>query len=66
MFNDPNNKYRLRKGDAKFVQVIHTCSIYGFTYDIGDADYWPNGGYCSQPGCGKDITGKFLLKKKDS
>lgn len=37
--------------------------MYGFIYDIGDADYWPNGGYCNQPGCEKDITGKFLLKK---
>lgn len=50
MFAD--NSHRLDPGDAKFVDVIHTCGgALGFAKSIGTADYYPNGGTPSQPGC---------------
>ncbi|XP_066247592.1 phospholipase A1-like [Euwallacea similis] len=53
--NNPNG--RLNQGDAQYVQAVHTnAGFLGVNYDIGDADYWPNGGK-SQPGCGVDLTG---------
>lgn len=42
----------LVKGDAKFVDVIHTDGgVFGFPNAIGDADFFPNGGTALQPGC---------------
>jgi len=42
----------LQKGDAVFVDAIHTDSgSLGTTKNNGDADYWPNGGKNPQPGC---------------
>ena len=42
---------RLGKGDADFVDVIHTSLTYGLQVHIGDQDFWPNGklypGICS-------------------
>lgn len=55
-FDFPNDKDTLRISDAKFVQVIHTSNI-GMPFELGDADYWPNGGFAEQPGC-KDGTGE--------
>lgn len=56
---------KLDKSDAQFVEVIHSCSgILGYPFSLGHADYWPNGGFPVQPGCGLDVTGKnisFLL-----
>ena len=34
---------RLSKGDANFVDVIHTSLTYGLQVAIGDQDFWPNG-----------------------
>ncbi|VEN45226.1 unnamed protein product [Callosobruchus maculatus] len=49
---------RLDFGDAKYVQIIHTCAgRLGFPVSIGHSDYYPNGGL-AQEGCGvTDITG---------
>lgn len=36
---------RLRVGDAKYVEVIHTnAGIIGIPLPIGDNDFYPNGG----------------------
>ncbi|XP_044740824.1 lipase member H-like [Chrysoperla carnea] len=46
-----NSKKRLTKGDALFVDIIHTCAgVFGMPQIIGDVDFYPNGG-SSQPGC---------------
>ncbi|XP_046751141.1 pancreatic triacylglycerol lipase-like [Diprion similis] len=46
---------RLKSTDANFVQVIHTAAgRLGYNGDLGDADYWPNGGWF-QSGCGLDL-----------
>lgn len=43
---------RLSKGDADFVDVIHTCGgALGLLDPVGDADFYPNGGTPMQPGC---------------
>ncbi|KAJ8874785.1 hypothetical protein PR048_022674 [Dryococelus australis] len=45
-------KDRLDKGDAYFVDVIHTCSgVLGYGSPIGHVDFYPNGGTTFQPGC---------------
>lgn len=42
----------LAKGDAIFVDVIHTNpGIFGFPNPIGDVDFYPNPGMWVQPGC---------------
>ncbi|XP_026669191.1 pancreatic triacylglycerol lipase-like [Ceratina calcarata] len=42
---------RVSKGDANYVQVIHTnAGGLGYKSSIGDADYFPNGG-TKQNGC---------------
>ncbi|KAF4517958.1 hypothetical protein B566_EDAN005325 [Ephemera danica] len=49
---------RLTSTDANYVDVIHTCGGWlGFGSSIGHADFYPNGGTASQPGCGTDVTG---------
>ncbi|XP_015585265.1 pancreatic triacylglycerol lipase [Cephus cinctus] len=49
-FAEPGD--RVAKGDANFVQVIHTnLGRLGFDRAIGDVDFFPNGGGI-QPGCG--------------
>lgn len=46
---------RLNKGDAKFVQVLHSCAYkLGFGVATGDVDFWANGG-AWQPGCPNDV-----------
>ncbi|XP_026470036.1 endothelial lipase-like [Ctenocephalides felis] len=43
---------RLDLTDAEFVDVIHTCGgVLGYWDPIGHADFYPNGGAPSQPGC---------------
>ncbi|CAG9830939.1 unnamed protein product [Diabrotica balteata] len=54
-YNDVDQ--RLDPTDAKYVEVIHTCAGFlGFDVDIGDSDYYPNGGK-NQPGCDLDVVG---------
>ncbi|XP_029727440.2 lipase member H isoform X1 [Aedes albopictus] len=46
--------------DARFVDVIHTCSgMLGHNKNLGHVDFWPNGGSVTQPGCNamEDFTG---------
>ncbi|KAJ8920952.1 hypothetical protein NQ315_015745 [Exocentrus adspersus] len=46
------NQSRLAKGDADFVDVIHTnAGVFGTLFSSGDVDIWFNGGHF-QPGCG--------------
>lgn len=43
---------RLDRGDADFVDVIHTCAgVLGMSITVGHADFFPNGGSPFQPGC---------------
>ncbi|XP_017771746.1 PREDICTED: lipase member H-A-like [Nicrophorus vespilloides] len=43
---------RLSYHQAKFVDVIHTAAgTFGLMDAIGHADFYPNGGVMSQPGC---------------
>ncbi|KFM63672.1 Pancreatic lipase-related protein 2, partial [Stegodyphus mimosarum] len=55
-FNGVHKDVRLDKGDADFVDVIHTnlagnrLSGYGLEEAIGHVDFYPNGGE-DQPGC---------------
>ncbi|XP_017879823.1 phospholipase A1-like [Ceratina calcarata] len=50
LFVSPGN--RVSRGDAKYVEVIHTnAGLLGYTYSIGDVDFYPNGGF-QQNGCG--------------
>lgn len=45
-------QFHLSKGDADFVDVIHTdAGILGYPYPIGDVDFYPNMGIKFQPGC---------------
>lgn len=38
--------------DAEFVDVIHTdAGVYGYPFQIGTADFYPNSGHRYQPGC---------------
>ncbi|CAO1389537.1 unnamed protein product [Diamesa serratosioi] len=49
----------LDKSDAQFVDVIHTCGgLLGQKQSLGNADFYPNGGYANQPGC--DFTQDFI------
>ena len=50
MFDDPSK--RLSSSDALFVDVIHTAGGPVAIEDaLGHADFYPNGGAASQPGC---------------
>ncbi|PSN46485.1 Pancreatic lipase-related protein 2 [Blattella germanica] len=52
LFNYANKGLRLSREDAHFVDVIHTDSgIFGHPWHIGHADFFPNGGRQTQPGC---------------
>uniref|UniRef100_A0A182LWR9 Lipase domain-containing protein n=1 Tax=Anopheles culicifacies TaxID=139723 RepID=A0A182LWR9_9DIPT len=47
---------RLSSDDAQYVEIIHTNGkALGFFSNIGQADYYPNGGV-RQPGCGISLT----------
>ncbi|XP_018328281.1 lipase member I-like [Agrilus planipennis] len=45
-------RYRLTEYSAQFVDVIHTNGgVLGFAGSMGTADFYPNGGGPTQPGC---------------
>lgn len=45
--------------DAEFVDVVHTCAgILGHSKNLGHADFYPNGGKATQPGC--DFASDFV------
>lgn len=49
---------RLAKGDARYVEIIHSnAGILGLAEPLGNASFYPNGGK-SQPGCGWDPINK--------
>jgi len=59
LFNldDPLN--RLNHTDANYVECIVTDGgRLGFIHPVGHANFYPNGGTGSQPGCGIDLTGQ--------
>lgn len=50
-YTDIPKKYRLDKGDAKLVDVIHTfMKVLSLAEPLGHVDFYPNGGKF-QPGC---------------
>uniref|UniRef100_A0A2H1WZN2 SFRICE_020050 n=1 Tax=Spodoptera frugiperda TaxID=7108 RepID=A0A2H1WZN2_SPOFR len=50
-----NNDGHLAKGDAAFVDVLHTNpGVFGFLRPIGDVDFYANPGDWIQPGCWVD------------
>lgn len=52
LFKDAPNNFRLDASDAEFVDIIHTCGgVLGYRASVGTADFFPNGGTPSQPGC---------------
>ena len=59
-FNFASKEFRLDKGDATFVDVIHTdADAIGTFRAVGDVDFYPNGGKV-QPPC-MAANGKFLF-----
>jgi lipoprotein lipase len=51
-FNEGESLSGLQRGDAEFVDVIHTNSdVLGKREPIGDVDFYPNGVVSTQPGC---------------
>ncbi|XP_068251236.1 pancreatic triacylglycerol lipase-like isoform X2 [Palaemon carinicauda] len=75
MFHAADITERLDKSDATFVDVIHThgCTTimsqwtdcYGIDENIGDADFWPNGGQ-RQPACTESGDGNLHTKEGSS
>ena len=60
-----NNNKRLFKGDALFVDIIHTNTfVFGLKDAIGDVDFYPNGGSW-QPGCLDRIGTINAILKED-
>lgn len=54
------DRYRLRRGNAAYTMVIHTCAFgLGWEALLGDADFYPNFGAfqpCCKPKFQNDIT----------
>ncbi|XP_034834902.1 pancreatic triacylglycerol lipase [Maniola hyperantus] len=51
-YNLGGQENHLARGDAIFVDVLHTNpGIFGFPDPIGDVDFYPNSGQWIQPGC---------------
>lgn len=45
VYNTKPENERLAKGDAEFVDVVHTnMECFGMSKPIGDVDFLPNGG----------------------
>lgn len=58
LFNLDELDRRLAKGDARYVEIIHSnAGILGLADPLGNASFYPNGGR-SQPGCGWDLISK--------
>lgn len=58
LYGNENLADRLDKGDASFVEVIHTCGgLLGWSDPLGHVDFFPNDGTLIQPGCGLDLAG---------
>ena len=70
LFESDSPAVRLHPYDAQFVDAIDTdtritslgiVGSFGLTRPVGDADFYPNGGY-HQPGCRTSFTfGKLIL-----
>nr|AIY34732.1 lipase 3b [Lygus lineolaris] len=57
-FYSKGDEMRISKNSAEFVDIIHTAKwIEGIHDEVGHVDFYPNGGYPFQPGCGWDIAG---------
>lgn len=51
-FNEGEGLTGIYRGDAEFVDIIHTNSgVFGKRDPLGDADFYPNGVISVQPGC---------------
>lgn len=51
-FEGIESSRRLDKGDANYVECIHTSTnCYGNKMPVCDADFYPNSGF-DHPGCG--------------
>uniref|UniRef100_A0A182J5J4 NEDD8-activating enzyme E1 catalytic subunit n=1 Tax=Anopheles atroparvus TaxID=41427 RepID=A0A182J5J4_ANOAO len=51
-FNEGESLSGIQRGDAEFVDIIHTnAKVLGKRDPIGDADFYPNGVVSVQPGC---------------
>ncbi|XP_063704253.1 vitellogenin-3-like [Culicoides brevitarsis] len=51
-FKEGETLQGLMRGDAEFVDIIHTnCGVLGKRDPIGDSDFYPNGVVPLQPGC---------------
>ncbi|KAK7070911.1 hypothetical protein SK128_026955, partial [Halocaridina rubra] len=71
MYHQAEPSERLDKSDATFVDIIHThgCTTilsawsdcYGIDENLGDADFWPNGGE-RQPACQEGGDGDKLVR----
>lgn len=58
LFQNEAPENRLDSTDAQYVQILHTNGGFqGMMKSIGHADFYPNGGGMSQPGCGSDLFG---------
>lgn len=47
----PSYSHHLSEKDAKFVDIIHTAIGVRGSTSTGTADFYPNGGVATQPGC---------------
>lgn len=51
-FNEGESLSGLQRGDAEFIDVIHSNSgVLGQRAPLGDVDFYPNGATALQPGC---------------
>lgn len=58
LFSLENPDRRLAKGDARYIEIIHSnAGILGLATPLGNASFYPNGGK-AQPGCGWDFINK--------
>jgi len=61
LFDRKERTKRLDRGDALFVDIIHTNNFgFGLAKSVGDVDFYPNGG-SEQPGCGRSASSSILI-----